>query len=281
VNSKSNKNGLSPIVIILLLLAILSAALVITVFSPPENPTNNPITEKPNDNPPNASPDSELATPNYPSDNNDEKIKLILEKKNMHFNSGGHVSYGYPSIYLEDSPEIADRINLKLRELVDSKILPIIEQLAIEDTPDTMRNYRFELKKGCGFYSIVVTVDISEGITFARETYGWNFLCDTGDYIQLSTHCTKKETFAKIIDSSIQNIAHYDQIIHDWLKEVVCSPYENNEFSFYFENENLIAVLNKRLKLNSPDRDPILVSVPYEKLAEIFPNTSPNMERND
>lgn len=276
---QGTKKGLSPGVLLLLLITLLTIVVIFILQRKPEAPLLPPQGETSTSSDKTV---SQVPTVSYPTppvnppDAPDENVTLSVQSKSITFNSGGEILYGYPTLTIKDDPETALLINKKLTLLVEEKILPIIEQMAIDDTPDAYRSYHFSLQKGSGFYSIVVTVDISEGITSAREIYGWNFLSDTGEYVTHITNCYDKESFANIIDSCLENVASYDQIIHEWLENVVTNEYETNEFSFYFENENMIAVLNKRLRINFFDRDPILITVPYEKIEKIFPNYSIN-----
>ena len=271
--TKGTKKGISPVVLLLLLIAILAITILVFSLNPPKKP--NIPSQTPDTTAPEAIPPAETFIPVTPPPViNDENVTLFVQSKKVHLNSGGEVSYGYPSLTIKDAPDVSARINDQLTDLVEDKILPIIEQMKTEDTPDAYRHYNFTLKQGSGFYCIVVTVDISEGITSAKEIYGWNFFSDSGEYVSLATHCFDRNTLAATIDGCIENVASYDQIIHQWLVDTVTGEHESNEFSFYFDNDSMIAILNKRLRLNSFDRDPILITVPYEKIASVFPNIS-------
>ncbi len=282
-SNNGTQKGLSPIVLLLLVVALLTVAILISNLylakhkkddilpsestPQPQSPSVTTGNTEPSD------PKTEPIDPESPADVDNENVKLSVTKKRVHFNSGAELSYGYPSLTLVDAPDIENHINEQLKALVDERIIPVIEQMALEDNPSAFREYSFSLSKGCGYYSIIVTVDINEGITSAREIYGWNFFCDSGDFLQLASHCSDKLAFASAIDSCLENVASYDQIIHQWLIDVITSEHESNEFSFYFEENSMVAVLNKRLRLNSYDRDPIPVIVPYTKISNIFSNT--------
>ena len=283
-HKKGMKKGLSPIVLILLLMASISVILfVFSLQKRKQNILDSPIPPSESENtmtpilPDIESTPTEPITPVDPPDDDNETVKLSVQNKRIHLNSGGEIIYGYPTLTITENPEAASRINEKLHDLVENTILPVIHQLQTEDHPDTFREYMFSLSEGCGLYSIIVSVDIYEGITPAREIYGWNVLEDTGDYVGLNSHCSDRKKLATIIDGCIENLSSYDQIIHEWLTQTLTGEYESEEFSFYFEKDNMIAVLNKHLRIDSFDRDPILITVPFSKISDIFPIST---ERN-
>ena len=274
-SSPSFKRGISPIVIILAIVAALSVTLLIVLFGSNNNAKDQNLPSIPTINNNQSSSSDKHESETLPGDPViADAPKLHIEEKTVKFPSGGTVSYGYPTLTIEKYPEIEKRINKKLKELVDTKILPVVEQLKSEDVPNTERMYNFKASAGCGFYSVVVTVDTNEGITSARETFAWNFLCDSGNYADIRELCKNKYNLAVSIDSCIQNITSYDSIIHEWLKSEVVNETTENAISFYFENDNMIAVLNKRLRLDSYNRDPIKVTVPFTKISHIIKNVT-------
>ena len=142
-----NKKGLSPIVLLLLLITVIMVT-VITLGLRKASPSD---THAP---PPRTESTATFATPESPLQStvtppvdppivNEESVTLSVQSKNVHFNSGGEIVYGYPTLTIKDAPDVSARINTRLTQLVEEKILPIIEQMAIEDTPDAYRCYNF------------------------------------------------------------------------------------------------------------------------------------------
>lgn len=276
----NSKRGISPSVILLAFVALVFVILAISMLMPNDTTTDKPNTpstqQQGNTNPLPNSGDSgsngnSPSTPTPPPEI--EKPQLTVESVTETFDSGSYVIYGYPTIDIQDQPEITEKINTKLKALVESDILPMVEQLRMEDTPGylTSRLYNFSTSAGSGFYSIVVTIDTNEGITAGRSTFCWNFFADSGEYVSLRENCTDRYRLAVAIDGCIENVTSYDQVIHAWLIDVLTAEFDSEEFSFYFEGENMIAVINNNLRLDSFIRDPILITVPYEKIANIFP----------
>ena len=273
----TEKRGISGGVILLLILAVIAVVIVYTTLTPKQN-SQNQTGNSPSGNITIVPPPNSESTPGLPMDTPipetnapEMKVQTITET----FPSGSYVTYGYPSVEIEDDPTLSEHINNQLHTLVDSQILPMIEQLRMEDVEGylTSRTYSFRISAGSGFYSVVVTLETNEGITSGKSIFSWNFFADTGNLVPLRTHCTDLYRLAVIIDGCIENITSYDQIIHAWLKDILTAEEDSDEFSFYFENETMVAVLNNNLRLNSFDRDPILVKVPYEKIVNIFPTS--------
>ena len=267
----NQKKGLSPLVIILLIAAICSVTAAVMLFANKNDADSQaPSSSLPpsSGNAPGETWEEQFPPVDIPTEK--PNLSLQLERKVIHASSGAEVEYGYPQIVIKDDSALSDKINQTLFALTEERILPAVEQFVMENTPNARRSYSYTLLAGQEHYSLVITLDTSEGITPAREIFAWSFSKESGEFITLQDHCADPLALAATIDGHIENIASYDQIIHDWLKEVVASKYESSEFSFYFEEDNFVAVINKRLKLDSLDRDPILITIPYEKVVAFF-----------
>ena len=98
----------------------------------------------------------------------------------------------------------------------------------------------------------------------------WNFYKEDGRLADPSVDCSDRYALAKLIDSHIKNTASYDPIIHTWIEEVITGDTASQDLSYYFTEDLFVAVINKRFRLNSPDRDPILIEIPYEKIKPLL-----------
>ena len=265
------KKGLSALVIVLLIAAICSVTTAVTLFvRQSDKKDNTPISSQPAASDENSGETWQEQFPPVDIPSQTENLTLQLQRKIIHLSSGAEVEYSYPQIVMSDNTALADKINQTLLQLTKEQIEPAVSQFIEEATPNATRSYSYALLVGQAHYSLVITLDINEGITPAREIFVWNFCKDSGEFFTLQEHCNDPLALALVIDGHIENIASYDQIIHDWLKEVVACEYVSSEFSFYFEEDVFVAVINKRLKTESLDRDPILIKIPYEKVSSLF-----------
>ena len=195
--------------------------------------------------------------------------RLIVDAERILFPSGGYVIYGFPYLILENSA-LGDSINEKLSSLVKNIILTKADELKNEDAEGSARSYQFELRSGEDYYSVIVTVDISEGITSSRECFAWNFSKKSGQLLDIYQHCGDRYTLAKAIDGCLSDTASYDTVIHTWLTDVLTSEFPSDGFSYYFDDKHFVAVINERFRLNSADRDPILIKVPYSQIKSLI-----------
>ena len=267
-----NKKGLSPIVLVLACCAIVIVVLCV-YLSGNDNGTaqNNHMPNTPQTNTP-SNDDTPAPSDNsikLPSNTITDTERLDIEEEILTFQSGGYVSYGYPILTLENK-EISSKINESLRSLVDSVILPKAHELELEDTPGTCRYYDFRLCISDTFYSIIVTVDIREGITSDYQAFAWSFTKTEGEYFDLYECCEDRYTLSKLIDSHITDTANYDAEIHTWLTYVLETDNMDDGFAYYFHEDMFVAIINKRYRLNSPDRNPILIQIPYSQIQNLI-----------
>lgn len=261
------RKGLSPIVLLLFCFAII--IIIVCISMKPADKKANEHSDIPDSNDQiqvdneDIAPDDE--TTKLPNNVHTEDSYLKIESQVIDFPSGGFVSFGYPSIILKDS-KLSEKINTSLKDLVNSEILPKAQELAAQDTPGSERSYDYILSVSEEFYSIIVTVDIKEGITSDLQIFAWNFFKTSGEMLNLERHCSDRYSLSKLIDSYIKNTAAYDTLIHEWLTSALVSEKTNDNFSFYLNEDKFVAVINKRFRLNSPDRSPILIEVPYEQI---------------
>ena len=267
------KKGIGFPVIILTIIAVIIAILCIKITSPNSNnkeTPNNKDTESllipPSDDQDNDTfYDGTFVLPEY---NPSYGECLYVDAERIKFPSGGYVIYGYPYLVLENQ-SICEFINSKLKILVDQIIVSKANELLNEDNVGSVRSYQFEFKSNEDYYSIIVTVDINEGITCSRESFAWNFTKSDGQLLDIYEHCQDRYTLAKTIDGCIINTTSYDTIIHTWLTDILTSKFTSNNFSYYFDGEHFIAIINERFRLNSADRDPILIKVPYSQIKSL------------
>lgn len=226
---------------------------------PPEDPSEDPENDD-------EFYDGTFVLPEYDPESGE---RLIVDAERIRFPSGGYVIYGFPYLILEDQA-LGESINAKLSSLVEKIILAKANELLNEDTEGSARSYQYELKSNEDYYSVIVTVDINEGITSSRECFAWNFSKNSGQLLDIYQHCSERYTLAKAIDGCLTDAASYDTVIHTWLTDILTSEFPSDGLSYYFEDAYFIAVINERFRLNSADRDPILIKVPYSQIKSLI-----------
>ena len=272
--SNQPKRGISPFVVILLIIAIVIAFLCfkLTLSDNNENKqTEVEDTESVKDPNEDMTEDDEFYDGTFimPKYNPESGERLVVDAERIRFPSGGYVIYGFPYLILEDQA-VGETINAKLSSLVEKIILAKANELLNEDTEGSAISYQYELKSNEDYYSVIVTVDINEGITSSRECFAWNFSKDSGQLLDIYLHCSDRYTLAKAIDGCLTDAASYDTVIHTWLTDILTSEFPSDSLSYYFEDEHFVAVINERFRLNSADRDPILIKIPYSQIKSLI-----------
>jgi len=185
----ATKKGLSPTVILLgvFALIILILCVSLTPKSKQENEGSTSDVEQTPQNGPSSenAPIGEDNSPSLPNNVITKDARLTIEEKILNFPSGGCVSYGYPILQLKDNA-LADTINATLHNLVDTVILPKANELYNEDAPGSKRHYDYRLTVSDKYYSVIVTVDIQEGITSDLQAFSWNFSKEDGKIFDLT-----------------------------------------------------------------------------------------------